>query len=913
LADFWQGRTTLHGQAYSRLLIVALVSAIAISLVAANNYRNQRERELLQKRSSMQSFYVKELQRVEERWLTESAQVKDRIEFSRILEGDESVRWSTLSASLNAQSEFTHFSNFLILNRENQIVFRYGSEAQKMQSNPALLTSSWYYAEDVRELYRVYRQPIWLGKVGQGSLILLKTLSNAELDNLATPETYLHLYFYDQVLASSNGNPWRDETKRLSHSGQDTVLTSVSDVIEAGNTALIQSDILWPGDGAQPVLLVQRELQAAYPLNEFLLRPLMAVLLINVLIWLGLGRWLSHTVKRIESLKAGTTEYANTGKVVLASARFMGVVNKQDEISDLAKSMDTLMHDIEVRNREQKAYLETLAMLEEAVIEMNCDGLILRASAGWTKLSHYENPLGKVFHDFIFPEDRAALQAHCGLLLSGEKNYAVMRLRLNVESSVNVPWLECRFVTFCDESGVILGVRGVLRDITQTYLYEKQITHMALHDALTGLPNRVLLEDRIKISLRQASRTHQQVAICFIDMDHFKNVNDSLGHSAGDKLLLAFAERLGKQLRVGDTVARWGGDEFVVLLPDMDSEQDIRDVTQKMNDSMRAPLLVEGAELVATFSMGVAIYPDDGAETESLFSEADRAMFFAKAQGRNQVCFFRDMTSKGIGKKELYIQNRLASAIAANQIQAWFQPVIAADSGRCAGVEVLARWHDEEHGWISPATFIPMAENLGLINEVGQQILTSSLEAARRWRDAGFELHLAINVSRRQLFTTRFTERLLDEVKKYQIAPATLILEITESVAHLDAGHAFDRLQELKAAGFQLAIDDFGTGYSSLSQLHEMHVDELKVDISFVRRLQEKSGLSMTQAIINLARALNLKTVAEGVETQEAAVLLKQLGVDYFQGYYFAKPMPLVEFEAWYQEQLQHKVDSWEI
>jgi diguanylate cyclase (GGDEF)-like protein len=436
---------------------------------------------------------------------------------------------------------------------------------------------------------------------------------------------------------------------------------------------------------------------------------------------------------------------------------------------------------------------------------------------------------------------------------------------------------------------------------------------MALHDALTGLPNRVLLEDRIKISLRQASRTHQQVAICFIDMDHFKNVNDSLGHSAGDKLLLAFAERLGKQLRVGDTVARWGGDEFVVLLPDMDSEQDIRDVTQKMNDSMRAPLLVEGAELVATFSMGVAIYPDDGAETESLFSEADRAMFFAKAQGRNQVCFFRDMTSKGIGKKELYIQNRLASAIAANQIQAWFQPVIAADSGRCAGVEVLARWHDEEHGWISPATFIPMAENLGLINEVGQQILTSSLGAARRWRDAGFELHLAINVSRRQLFTTRFTERLLDEVKKYQIAPATLILEITESVAHLDAGHAFDRLQELKAAGFQLAIDDFGTGYSSLSQLHEMHVDELKVDISFVRRLQEKSGLSMTQAIINLARALNLKTVAEGVETQEAAVLLKQLGVDYFQGYYFAKPMPLVEFEAWYQEQLQHKVDSWEI
>jgi len=391
--------------------------------------------------------------------------------------------------------------------------------------------------------------------------------------------------------------------------------------------------------------------------------------------------------------------------------------------------------------------------------------------------------------------------------------------------------------------------------------------------------------------------------VCFIDLDHFKVINDSLGHKAGDRLLIAFANRLRAELRIGDTLARWGGDEFVLLLPDMGSETDIRQVTAKVVTALQQPLDLDGSETRVTFSMGAAIYPVDGSEVETLFSHADRAMFFAKAQGRNQVCFFKDMENQGLGNKELYIQNRLTQAIDQGKIETWFQPIVDANSGRCTSVEVLARWHDAQYGWISPATFIPMAENLGLIRELGLHILKTSLDATRQWQAAGLNLLLAVNVSKRQLFTHSFTQQLLHEVSERGLTPAMVILEVTESVALSDVKNGAERVSELRQAGFHIAIDDFGTGYSSLSQLHEMQADELKIDISFVRRLAEPSGLNMVQAIINLAGIFGMKTVAEGVEDPAAAEKLRSLGVNCLQGYLFAKPMPFAQFMAWLDAQ----------
>jgi len=883
--NFAAKKGKLHWQAISRLVLVLVIAMIGILLIGLNSYATFYQREASQKLALIEGYYLNQLPRLESEWQTAAEQIKARIEFARILEDTSDLRWAKLNAFLNAQWEFIEFSNLLILDGQGKVLFRYGTEAHALK-NISALASGWLYAADHGEFYQVFQRPLWLGQGGQGSLLLLKSINNAVLKKLKIPETHLHLKFDGAVLASSSALPKGTTSYDLSF-------------FPGLKPHYVETALPWPGS-EKLQLIVQREIHVSYPLPEFLMRPVMAVVFVAILLWLGLGRWLQSTVLRVESVDAAAKRFTDSGRLKLAETELEPAQSRKDEIGDLALSLQSLMQTVDTREREQKAYLDTLALLEEAVLELDCDGRIQRASPGWSTLAHCDDAVGRRLDEFIHVDDLEALHTQCDGLFRGVKSQMGLRLRLGeIDGLAHDSWLECRFVSHWDESGKVAGLRGVLRDVTQTYLQEKQISHMALHDALTELPNRVLLEDRFKVALRLASRTVHKVGVCFIDLDHFKNINDTLGHKVGDRLLQAFSEVLNTQLRAGDTLARWGGDEFVLLLPDMQSEDSIRETIKKVREVMQAPLQVDGADLSVTFSMGVAIYPDDGEEVETLFSEADRAMFHAKSQGRNQVCFFRDMTSQGIGKKELYIQNRLANAVMSQRIQAWFQPIISASTGACSGVEVLARWHDDELGWIGPATFIPMAESIGLIRELGQQVWLASLAAAESWQRQGLALSIAVNVSKRQLFKPYFTEQLLEDVSKHQLSPGNVILEVTESVALLDVEHAAERLQELKEAGFRIAIDDFGTGYSSLSQLHEMHVDELKIDISFVRRLNDPRGLSMTQAIINLARALNLKTVAEGVEDEEAAARLRELGVDFLQGYHFAKPMPREDFERW--------------
>lgn len=539
-------------------------------------------------------------------------------------------------------------------------------------------------------------------------------------------------------------------------------------------------------------------------------------------------------------------------------------------------------------------------MLEEAVLELDCEGRIVHASPGWHRLTRCPDQLqGCAMTEFIHQFDSETLQKICAAFQRGEKRQAQLRLRLR-NNDGNDHWAECRMIAQSDAQGNLLGIRGILRDITQTCLHEQQITHMALHDALTDLPNRVLLGDRIKIATRMASRSEHSVAVCFIDLDHFKKINDSLGHKAGNRLLVAFARTLRAQLRAGDTLARWGGDEFVLLLPEFVDTDSVREVARKVEDALRHPIQLDESEYLVTFSMGIALFPHDAVDVETLLSHADRAMFYAKTQERNQTCFFGDIAEKGSGKRDLYLQNKLVEAVKAERIQAWFQPIVDAQTGDCGMVEVLARWHDSEFGWVSPATFIPIAESTGAIRELGHQIWLQTLRAIKAWHTRGYLLRAAINVSKRQLFSGHFAEQIIGELALEGLSPDDVVLEVTESIALFDVANASERLEDLHHIGFHVAIDDFGTGYSALSQLHEMPVDELKIDISFIRRIQEPSGHSMVQAVILLAKALGLKTIAEGVEDQATATLLKSTGADYLQGYHFAKPMPRTEFDSWF-------------
>jgi diguanylate cyclase (GGDEF)-like protein len=553
---------------------------------------------------------------------------------------------------------------------------------------------------------------------------------------------------------------------------------------------------------------------------------------------------------------------------------------------------------------EQQAFVRTLDLLEEAVIELDARGRIASANSGWWLLIGGTPRAGVDLLPYLHEEDRHAFELHFISLMTGQKDEFRGRYRFQTPGRAE-QWLECRFVAERTADGRVLSARGVLRDITKSYLQERHITYMALHDALTGLPNRVLLEDRIRQAVQQAARTGHRVGVCFIDLDHFKNINDAYGHKAGDALLLMLAQLLKACLREADTLARWGGDEFVVLLPDLPTMEAVRQVAQKMIEAMRQTITLEGLTLTATFSMGIAVYPDDesSGDIDSLLAQADRAMFYAKSQGRNNYQLFADMSRKGLGKKELYIQARLAQAIREQRIAVWFQPIVAAQPGpggrlRLAGVEALARWHDPDLGWISPGSFIPMAENLGLIQELGLLVRRQAFEQFGRWRASHPELTLSINISKRQLFASDFIAGLLGDVESYGLQPRDIVLEVTESVALLDVEFAEERLRQLAQAGFTLAIDDFGTGYASLSQLHELPIGELKIDISFVRRIHTEEGLRMAQGIVSMAQALRLRTVAEGVEDEASAQVLRALGVDLLQGYHFGRPCPAQELDA---------------
>jgi len=576
---------------------------------------------------------------------------------------------------------------------------------------------------------------------------------------------------------------------------------------------------------------------------------------------------------------------------------FMGRLQRLPGGGDATHIVALLRDVTDVRQEEakRKVMVDTLNLLDEAIIDMDPGGTLLSASAAWAKLCGPlppggRNHLGPLLQ-YIQADDHASVLSALEILTGGEKKLATLRFRMLRPGTEQV-WVECRLLAIPGADGRIISLRGILRDVTAVYLQERRIRQLALHDALTQLPNRVLFEEHLQQGVARAQRNGSKVALGFIDLDHFKHINDTLGHKAGDTVLLTLSRRLSAVLRESDVLSRWGGDEFVVLLGDTADEKDFRHIAERLREAARRSIDIDGIETKITLSIGFAVFPDDAEDPETLMSLADHTMFHAKNVGRNNVQFFREIQGAVLDRENVLLQTRLSQAIQERQLQIFYQPVVDAQTGKIRSLEALARWHDDQNGWVPPDVFIPMAEHLGLIHELGEQVFEHTLERLRGWRDAGYDIKGGVNISRAQLFAPNFVERLTNKIAEHGLRPQDLILEITESVALLDVSYESKRLHELALAGFELAIDDFGTGYSGLAQLHEMPIHTIKVDASFTARLDSENGQRIIQAIVQMAQALGLDTVVEGVESSLDAQYLLSLGVRQMQGQFFGDPMP---------------------
>lgn len=442
----------------------------------------------------------------------------------------------------------------------------------------------------------------------------------------------------------------------------------------------------------------------------------------------------------------------------------------------------------------------------------------------------------------------------------------------------------------------LLGVGSVVIDVTGQREAEKALTHSATHDALTGLPNRALFSDRLLVALAQAERTGSLVAVLFCDVDRFKMINDSLGHSAGDALLRQVGARLATVVRQGDTVARLGGDEFALLCTDVAGVDEARAVGERVCAVLREPIQVGPRLLTSTMSVGVAVAEPGERDVADLLRDADVAMYQAKDAGRDQVAVF-DATLRVSASERLELHGDLRGAIAAGQIDVAYQPVIrlADMNGNGArdgvvGLEALARWRRDGHGDVSPAAFIPMAEDLGLIHALGEHVLRTACAQLAQWREeTGLPLTVAVNMSALQLADHGCVDLVADVLRDVGLPPGALELEITESVLMLDVEQSLHRLAELRELGVSVAVDDFGTGYSSLAYLRDLPVDVLKIDRSFTSRLP--ADRAMFSFIVELARAIGATTVVEGVETDEELRLVVELGCDQAQGFYLSRPL----------------------
>lgn len=632
--------------------------------------------------------------------------------------------------------------------------------------------------------------------------------------------------------------------------------------------------------------------QGSKTMSAFLLLLILFVILSGLLVMLIIKR---TVLTRLDNM---SRNFSLIGDYSDHSMRLQ--MSGNDEFTKLANSANIMLESLEKNNQhlsDNKERYNTLTEnMYDLISEISVKGVYLYISPNFMDIMGYKpsDMVDKNIGDFVCAEDKKMVMDAISSLDKVKLKQLIFRMKCK---NGDLKWFESSGRNYSTAKGEIRLIL-VSRDITERQEYEEKIKHQAFHDSLTNLPNRSLFTDRLRLSLAHAKRNNQMIAILFIDLDRFKPINDTLGHEIGDQLLCETAWRIRACVREEDTVARLGGDEFTVMIHEIENAESAAKIAERILENIRLPFMIKGHELYLSISAGIALYPDDGIEVETLLKNADTAMYLAKENNKNNYQFYTPELNEKIHNR-LLIEIEMRRAIERAEFVLHYQPKINVNTNEMIGVEALVRWQHPERGLVPPMEFIPIAEETGMIVSLGEWVLHTACRQNKEWQNSGYEpMSISVNLSARQFQLQNLVEMTRRILNETGLEAHWLELEITESIAMMNSQYTMDTLNRLKKMGVKLSIDDFGTGYSSLGLLKRFPVDKLKIDKSFVMGIGEvRDSEIITSTIIALCKGLKLDVVAEGVETEEQCKFLQKHQCSEMQGFLFSKPLSSYDLE----------------